>query len=187
MPDASLRAARSPGWSPTPDEYAALRRIASAKIRHERPGHTLDPTALVHEALLRMSFSPGGASGDQLSSVIRAMRNILVDYARRRRSEKRGGSRTRIELDDRVELSGRSTVDAEVLLEAIEELEKVHPRQASVVQFRFFADLRTEEIAERLGVAPRTVKSDWAFAQAWLRRALSADAPASSQASEGAP
>jgi len=155
--------------------YEELRRLAGRQLEREQTGHTLRATALVHEAYLRLVDDTRVTHKGRayfFGAVARAMRRVLVDHARRRQAGKRGGGEARITLDE-----GAIAVDAfaDELIDldrALEELASLNPRHARVVECRFFAGLDVEETAAVLEVSERTVKSDWAFARAWLHRAL---------------
>jgi RNA polymerase sigma factor (TIGR02999 family) len=161
--------------------YADLRRMAGAAMARESPGHTLQPTALVNEAWLKLARGGApAASGREhfLAIAARAMRQVLVDHARRRAAERRGGGRVQVSLAD-VAGVGATAVDPEELLEldrALDELEAVDPRLRQVVEYRYFAGLTDAEIAGVLGVTRRTVLRDWVKARAWLNRALAGEA-----------
>jgi RNA polymerase sigma factor (TIGR02999 family) len=157
--------------------YDELRRVARARLRRERPGHTLQPTALVHEAYLRL-MGPGGASPRNRAHLFgmaaRVMREILVDHARRKAARKRGGSATVIALDE--SLPARETialVDILALDEALTELSAFDPRLGRVVELKFFAGLNIDEVAEALRISPATVERDWTVSKAWLHQRLS--------------
>lgn len=155
--------------------YAELRAIAHNLIRGERPGHTLQPTALVNEAYLRVvgSKSLDVARRTQfLGCAARAMRQALVDHARARDAQKRGGGERPARLEDSVAISGDSAIDVLELEEALTRLEAVEPREARVVEARYFAGMSVAETALWLGVSERTVDADWRTARAWLRREL---------------
>jgi len=155
--------------------YDDLRRKAAGILRHESPGHTLQPTALVNEAYLRLVDQKRVAWQSRahfLAVAARLMRRVLIDYARRRRASKRGGEAVRVTLDDLAPASLSSPLDLLVLDEALAELAALDARQARIVEMRAFGGLSVEETAEVLGVSPATVKRDWSFAQAWLERRL---------------
>lgn len=155
--------------------YAELRRMAAGHLRREDPGHTLQSTALVHEAYLRLSGGGPLATNDQehfCAIASRTMRQILTDHARRRLSAKRGGGRADSPLDSFV-LSVADSVDLVGLDMALEKLRQLDPREASVVELRFFAGFNVPEVANALGVSIATVERDWVAARAWLRRELS--------------
>ena len=153
-----------------------LRDIAAGLLRRERPGHTLQPTALVNEAWLRMG---GGESRDYADRVhffataAQVMRRVLVDHARARAAGKRGGDWTRVTLDDvAAGTTGPADADVIALHEALERLHALSERQARVVELRWFGGLTLDETASELSVSTGTVENDWAFARAWLKREL---------------
>lgn len=158
--------------------YDELHGLAAAHMRRERSDHTLQPTALVHEAFLRL-LGEGephwNNRGHFFSAVALVMRRILVDYARRRLAERRGGRRTREPLDDVVEALCANPDEMLAIDDALTRLEAVDETKAKIVRLRFFAGLTNEEVAEQLGVSARTVKREWRFARAWLYRAIAAD------------
>lgn len=158
--------------------YGELRRIAERQLRHEPDGHTLSPTALVHEAYMRLvDYSRVEWSGRAhfLAVAATAMRRILVEHARGHRTEKRGGALRRVPIDA-VELGTAERSDLLVALdEALDRLQALDRRQAQVVECRFFGGLTEEETAEALGIGLRTVKRDWAKARGWLHRELYGD------------
>ncbi|MBW7904485.1 MAG: sigma-70 family RNA polymerase sigma factor [Phycisphaerae bacterium] len=162
--------------------YEELRNVARGLLAAERPGHTLQATALVHEAYLRLvSQSDTRWEGRVhfFAVAARMLRRILVDHARGRNADKRGGGAARLTLMDGVERGepGYEPLDLLALDEAMDELERCDERQARVVELRFFAGLDVEETAQALGVSPRTVKDDWRFAKAWLRAQLTRNDP----------
>jgi RNA polymerase sigma factor (TIGR02999 family) len=155
--------------------YAELRRIAARHLRHERPGHTLQPTALVHEAYLRLVSAPELEWRDRahfFGVAARLMRQILVDHARARQRAKRGGEVRKVSLDEAPEARVTADVDLLALDEALERLAELDPQQSRVVELRYFGGLTIEETAEVVGVSPATVKREWTLAKAWLRREL---------------
>jgi RNA polymerase sigma factor (TIGR02999 family) len=159
-----------------PAVYAELRRLAAAHMRRERSEHTLSPTALVSEAFVRM----GGDSLPAISTrnhffalAARQMRQILVDHARKRSADKRGGGERMVELDEALASAARPA-DFLALDDALTSLGAVDERAAHAVELRYFGGLGHEEIAEILGVASKTVQRDLRAAVAWLRRHLSA-------------
>ena len=155
--------------------YEELRALAARHMRHERPGHTLQPTALANEAYLRMQAQQHVADygrGQFLALAARMIRRVLVDHARTRHRQKRGGAQSPVTLHDGLEVSGRPDLDMLALHDALERLAALDPRQAEVVELRFFGGLTVEETAAVLGVSPRTVNDDWRAARAWLRREL---------------
>jgi RNA polymerase sigma-70 factor (ECF subfamily) len=149
-----------------------LRRLAGHFLRGERPGHTLQPTALVNEAYLRIASQHAGFENREqfMAIAAQAMRRILVDYARQRVAAKRGGGMPLADLDEA--MAGPLVQQSEDLLaidEALERLTAIDPQQARVVEMRYFGGLTVEETAAALAIAPRTVKREWAMAKAWLR------------------
>jgi RNA polymerase sigma factor (TIGR02999 family) len=158
--------------------YQHLRRAAEAVLRSERPGHTLQPTALVHEAYLKLVGSGGIPARDRshfLSIAARAMRQILVDHARRRGARKRGQGTTPLPLDFPIADIGMPVDELVALDDALDRLSARSARLRSVVELRFFAGLNEDEIAETLGVTTRTVQRDWVRARAWLYREVYGD------------
>jgi RNA polymerase sigma-70 factor, ECF subfamily len=158
--------------------YEELRNLALRSFARERPGSTLQPTALVHEAWLRLAQGGSKAWQNQahfMGACAQVLRQVLIDHARRRTAEKRGGDRRRVTLDERSAERSCDALDVLALDEALNALAAQHPRAARVVELRFFAGLEGEEAARALGVSPRTVDSDWSFARAWLMRSLDAD------------
>jgi len=164
-----------------PAVYQELRRLAEYYLRHERAGHTLQPTALVHEAYLRLA----GMRELQLQNrahfygaAANVMRRVLVDYARQRNAAKRGGAdRIMVEVDETLASSAGPNVDLIALDQALDALERIGPEKAQVVELRYFGGLSIEETAEYLNVAPGTVKRHWTFARAWLFERLNGSAP----------
>ena len=162
-----------------PVVYAELKRVAQGYMSRERGDHTLQTTALVHEACLRL-FEFRGATWENRSHFVRvaarAMRRVLIDYARERGRLKRGGDATHLPLDRVVEEAGTffGTPDLDVLAlnDALEDLEAAYPRQARVIELMFFAGLSHAEVAEALQVSRSTVERDWSFARVWLIRAI---------------
>ena len=156
--------------------YKELRRLAHFQLQKERPGHTLQSTALVHEAYLRLI----GLDRLQWESrthffaiAAQLMRQILVDYARRHDAAKRGGRAYKLSLDDATKLSREKDVHIVALDDALKALAKIDPRQTRVVELRFFAGLSLQEISQALEIAPATVQRDWTAARAWLHREIS--------------
>lgn len=157
--------------------YGELRRLAAHYLAQERPGHTLQPTALVHELYLRLFASEPiewqnrahffGVAAQQL-------RRLLIDHARAKHAEKRGGDRVKVSLTDIKDWPGNRDENLIVIDEALSRLEKLDQRAARVVELRFFAGITEKETAEVLGISPATVKRDWEFARAWLLTQLSA-------------
>lgn len=158
-----------------PVVYGELRGLARRYLRGERKGHTLDTTALVHEAYLKLAGLDRiewKSRSHFLAVAAQAMRRVLVDHAVARKAQKRGGGWSRVSLE-RLDL-GRRDHDTDLLAldAALQRLEQSSPRQCRVVECRFFAGMTIDETAEVLGVSPATVKSDWAHARAWLNREL---------------
>src|SRR5436190_24169220 len=155
----------------TPLVYEELRRLAHRQMGGERPDHTLQTTALVNEAYLRLAgeSNPRWQNRAHFFAVAaRAMRRILVSYARSQRSQKRGGGAFKIELDEAAILSPEQSQEIVDLHEALERLETLDSRKAQVVELKFFGGLNYEEIAEVLKIARMTVRRDWEFAKLWL-------------------
>jgi RNA polymerase sigma factor (TIGR02999 family) len=156
--------------------YDMLRRIAHRRLWGERAGHSLSTTELVHEAylkLVRLDRIQWQGKAHFLAIAARAMRNILVDFAERRRTAKRGGGAEKDSLSVSVTLCDAPLADVLAVHEAMQRLEAIDPRQCRVVECRFFAGMTVEETAEAVGVSPAAVKRDWALARAWLNRELS--------------
>ena len=154
---------------------AELRRLAHAYMSRERPGHTLQPTALVNETFLRLIDAQGVAWRDRhhfLGIAARLMRRVLVDHARRRGFQKRGGAQVHVALDESMAVSEARDFNLVALDRALESLAILDPRKAAVVERRFFGGLTVEEIAIGLEVSPDTVKRDWRLAKLWLMRQL---------------
>ena len=164
--------------------YAELRRIAAREMRRERPGRTLQTTALVHEAYLRLlkdaslSFE---SRAHFLGIAARAMREILIEHARGRGARKRGGGAVRLTLDDVTAPVAAPSIDVLALDEALQRLARLDERHARVVELRYFGGLSVEETAAALDLSPATVKRAWTLARAWLYRELAAE-PATDQA-----
>lgn len=159
---------------PAETVYEELRRLARREMAGEPAGHTLQATALVHEAWLRLAGSEASyeSRAHYFRTAARAMRRILIDRARRVRQAKQGGDRLRVTLDSGVALEGRPELDVLDLDEALGALEEVDPRMAEIVELRFFSGMDVEEVARALGISPRTVKREWAVARAWLQERL---------------
>jgi RNA polymerase sigma factor (TIGR02999 family) len=156
--------------------YDELRRIAARKLRDERTSHTLNATALAHEAwleLTKLNRITWQNRSHYLAVAAQAMRRILIDYAVARRRQKRGGGQTPIHLDsDAWAVAEARGDDLLALDEALERLGHLSPRQARIVECRFYGGMSVEETAESLDVSPATVKREWATARAWLNREL---------------
>jgi RNA polymerase sigma factor (TIGR02999 family) len=160
-----------------PRVYKELRRLARRQLRHERPDHTLQSAALVHETYLRLvgvsSPQPWESRAHFFAIAAQLMRQILVDYARRHRAAKRGGSACNLSLEDAMETPRRARVDIVALDDALHALARIDERQSRVVELRFFAGLSLNEISKVLEIAPATVQRDWTAARAWLHREIS--------------
>jgi RNA polymerase sigma factor (TIGR02999 family) len=158
--------------------YDELRRLAASKLRHENPGQTLQPTALVHEAWLRLAREEKQSWQGRthfLCAAAEAMRRILIDNARRKRALRHGGGQERIDLDGtEAEIAAPVSDDDELLVvhEALDRLAAHDARKAEVVKLHFFAGLTLAEIAEALGVSEPTAKRDWTYARTWLFREI---------------
>lgn len=155
--------------------YEELRAIARRRLRHERTGHTLTTTALVHEAylkLIRLKGMPWQSRAHFLAIAAQAMRNILVSYALRRKRLKRGGGARPVSLEEAEGVAVGDTDGILVLHGALERLAALDPRHARIVECRFFGGMTVEETACALGISEATVKRDWKLLRAWLRREL---------------
>lgn len=163
-----------------PKVYDELRGMARGRMRGERPEHTLGATDLVHEAFMRLVRLDRIAWRNRahfLAIASQAMRHVLLDHADQRRAEKRGGGAQAVTLD-RLPLAATERDDAVIALcEALEELERVAPRQARIVECRFFAGLSIDETAAALGISPATVSREWTVARAWLHARLDGSSP----------
>ncbi len=158
------------------ETYEKLRHLAAEYLRTERAGHTLQPTALLHEAFLRVLKQPDDfwrSETHMIAFAARAMRRILISYGVARARDKRGGSSVvRLPLDEALDFCAERDLNIVAVDEALEELELVDPRQAQIVELRFFAGLTLDEIASTLKISRATVKRDWATAKLWLRNRL---------------
>ena len=161
--------------------YEELRKLAAHKLAQEKPGQTLQATALVHEAYLRLVASPLGQQGEKpcwnsrghfFAAAAEAMRRILVDNARRKKSLKRGGCRERQVLDAESLAAPQTPDDLLALDEALSQLAAEDPKAAELVTLRYFAGLTLKQAAEAVGVSPRSADFLWAFARAWLLRKI---------------
>jgi RNA polymerase sigma-70 factor, ECF subfamily len=155
--------------------YEELRRLARRYMGRERPGHTLQTSALVHEAYVRLVGQKDIHWQNRahfFGIAARLMREILVDYARRRRYAKRGGDARRVSLDEAMTVSAERAAEVVALDDALKSLAEIDPRQSQIVELRFFGGLSIEETAEVLGVSRGTVMRDWTLAKAWLHRAI---------------
>lgn len=158
-----------------PVVYKELRRHAAHLLKSERAGHTLQPTALVHEVFLRLvkrEHIEWKCRAHFFAMASQLMRSILVDYARTSRRRKRGGGAQRISLVEGLGLSVAQDADVLAIDEALKQLALVDPRQAEIVAMRFFGGLSVEEVAAVLGVSKRSVEAEWTLIRAWLRREL---------------
>jgi RNA polymerase sigma-70 factor, ECF subfamily len=169
-----LRAMRSGDKSASekllPLVYNELHRLAESYMRRERPDHTLQPTALINEAYLRLAHDPVDWQSHEhfIGVAANVMRRVLVDHARARNAQMRGGDLQRVELEEGIAISQERSEEVLALDEALNHLEEVNPRQAKVVELRYFAGLSVEEIGAILNMSPRSVKRDWALARIWL-------------------
>ncbi len=162
--------------------YEELRALAAAKLAQEKPGQTLSATALVHEAYLRLvdveRAQRWNSRGHFFAACAEAMRRILVEQARRKQADKRGGGRPRVELDGVVVAAPQRGDDLLALDEALAGLAGVDPKAAELVKLRYFAGLSVPQAAEALGISPRSADFLWAYARAWLLRRLGGPSPA---------
>lgn len=180
-PPTAAASADTAAWSDT--FYAELQGVARRLFAAERRDHTLQPTAVVHEACLRMlagSGLPELPRVERLALGARVLRQVLIDHQRRRAAEKRGGGALRVEVE--AELmpgsgAGNTWIDFDHIHAALERLRGLHPRQAELVGLRVFGGLEMADIAECLGTSKRTAEADWTVARAWLRRELAGLAP----------
>jgi RNA polymerase sigma factor (TIGR02999 family) len=154
--------------------YDELRRLAASYMRRERPGQTLQATALVHEAYLRLASSSVAWNDRRhfVALAARSMRQILVERARARGAQKRWAGLDRVTLTDALAVAGSDDAMLPALDEALERLEQIDPEQARIVELRYFVGLSIEDAAEALGMSPATLKRRWSLARAWLFRAL---------------
>jgi RNA polymerase sigma factor (TIGR02999 family) len=161
--------------------YDELRRLAHHYLQRERPEHTLQSTALVHEAYLRLAGQnlPQWQNRAHFFGIAaHLMRQILVEYARGHSAAKRGGSACKVTLDEAALLTPQVDVDVVALDRALTELSELDVQQGRIVELRFFGGLTIEDTSEVLGISPATVKRDWITARAWLHRSISGEAPA---------
>jgi RNA polymerase sigma factor (TIGR02999 family) len=152
--------------------YEALRKLAASYLRRERNNHSLQPTALVHEAYVRLVDQQTASWQNRaqfFGMAAKLMRNILVDHARERMAQKRGGEQLRLSLSKADRIGRKTDVDLVALNDALNELAAVMPEHARIIELRFFGGLTIEETAVAMGVSHATVERDWAFARAWLR------------------
>jgi RNA polymerase sigma factor (TIGR02999 family) len=155
--------------------YDELRRLAQGQLVHERPGQTLQATALVHEAYVRLVGSEDlrwESRAHFFAAAARAMRRILVDRARKRQTQKHGGDRDRVPLDELADLANEPRPER---LLALDRLEQIEPRKAQIVMLHYFAGLTIDETAQALGISLRTVTREWLFARTWLYGEMTGD------------
>jgi RNA polymerase sigma factor (TIGR02999 family) len=156
--------------------YDELRQLAGQKLAHEQPGQTLQATALVHEAYLRLvggeQVQDWDGRGHFFAAAAEAMRRILVERARRKRRHKHGGRRQRVDFDEALSLAGAPSPDLLALDEVLTRFEAADAEAAKVVKLRYFAGLTMPEVAEALGISLRQAERDWTYARTWLHRAL---------------
>ncbi len=161
--------------------YEELHGVASALIRNERKGHTLQPTALVHEAYFRLIGLQGGEENrfsnvnHFMAAAAQIMRRILINHAAHRRRQKRGGNWTRVPLDDLVDSFDTNAVDLLALDEALKELENLDPVQHKLVEMRYFSGMTMEQCSQVLDISVRSLYLEWAHARSWLQKKLGAD------------
>jgi RNA polymerase sigma factor (TIGR02999 family) len=157
--------------------YEELRRLAAARMASETPGQTLQPTALVHEAWLRLSRDKSRRWNDRthfFAAAAESMRRILVDNARRKRAARRGGGRDRVEMPDLASAIVENEDKVIAVDEALEKFARLDPDKAELVKLRYFVGMTLEQAAESLGISERTAKRHWAFARAWLHEEIKA-------------
>ncbi len=158
--------------------FAELKRLARRHLAHERPNHTLQSGALVNEVYVRLADLNSTQWENRarfFAMCARMMRQILVDHARARQSQKRGGDRSRISLDEIALVSESKGVELLALDDALKRMAVIHPRKSEVVEMRFFAGLSVEETAEALNISRLTVIRDWTFSRAWLQAAMNGE------------
>ena len=160
-----------------PIVYAELRSLAAAHLRNEKAGNTLQPTALVHEAYLRLVDSKMEwiNRGHFFAAAARSMRQILTNRAISKKSERRGGGRSRQEFNEELFVSEPPPERILAIDQAIEKLEQIDKRKAKIVMLRYFTGLSIEETAKALDISPATIKRDWKFTRAWLQREINDD------------
>ncbi len=164
----------------TPLVYRELRRLAKGYMRRERPSHILQTTALINEAYLRLidwKQAHWRNRAHFFGVAAQLMRRILVDFARARHQEKRGGAVCHVSLDEAAAVSAERSAELIALDEALDRLAAIDPRRSRMVELRFFGGLSEDETAEALKVSPRTVRREWSLARAWLHRELRAGGP----------
>lgn len=155
--------------------YAELHRMASRYMGTQNPGHTLQPTALVHEAYVRLTGDDKQWNNRAhfFAVAAKSMRHILVDHARTHQAAKRGGEQDPLPLDEAIAISGERAAELVALDDALSDLAKLNLRQSEIVELKYFGGLSVEETAETVGVSPETVMRDWRIAKAWLYKQLS--------------
>ncbi len=154
--------------------YKELRSLAASYMANERPDHTLQATALVHDAYVRLVGWEDVSWQNRahfFSVAAQVMRNVLVDHAMKRKAQKRNFGQ-RVELTEEISFAGSENIDILALNEALDELERFEPIQAKIIEMRFFGGLSIDEVAHVLGISPATVKREWAIAKTWLYRKL---------------
>lgn len=178
LPVATQTALANPGAlsEMLPQVYDELRRLAANYLERERPGHTLQPTALVHEAYMRLVDQrkvDWRNRAQFLGIAAQIMRRVLLQHAEARGASKRGGGAPRVSLDYALDVFDRREISTQALHETLRELEKFDARQGQIVELRFFGGLSIEETAEVLEISPATVKREWTIAKMWLEREMS--------------
>jgi len=162
--------------------YSELHRLAKGYMSRERRDHTLQPTALINQAYLRIAQQENVEWQNHshfIGFAANVMRRVLVDHARERNAAMRGGKQVRVDLDEGIAVSKERSAEILLLEDALTRLEQLNPRQAKVVEMRYFGGLSVEEVASVLGIAPRSVKRDWALARMWLFEEIQKSAPQS--------
>lgn len=154
--------------------YRELHRLARTYMRRERAEHTLQPTALVNEAYVRLAKDEVNWQNREhfIGVAAHVMRHVLVDYARQKNAEARGGGLKRVEMNDDVAVAAERLEEALMINEALDRLEKEKPRQARIVELRYYGGLSVQQIASMMGIGQRSVKRDWALARVWLFQQL---------------
>lgn len=163
-----------------PIVYEELRRVAKRQMASERPSHTLQTTALIHEVYVRLVDVPSASIRNRahfFAMCARLMRNVLVDFARSRQYQKRGGGAVHVTLDEALHVTANSDPDLVAIDDALARLSAVDRRKGQVVELRFFGGLSVEETAIALDISPETVMRDWKFAKSWLLRELDPEGP----------
>ena len=163
--------------------YDELRALAAHRLAREKPGHTLQATALVHEAYLKLTEhdepgparAPWAGRAHFFAAAAEAMRRLLIDQARHKRSLKAGGDRMRVDFAEVEPAAEARGIDLLVLDDALDKLARTHPRKAELVKLRFFASLTSADAADVLGISPSTADNDWAYTRAWLRLEIEGD------------